>query len=142
MKYIKEKQKKNHDIILILDTNEALGEESQGIAKLIWDCSLTDLLDVGELDADQQLKDTFWRGNNWHIDFMLGSPRIRDCIRHQGALEYNKGIISDHRGLFIDLDPLQLFGGNTHDPVAASLRGFTSKTRRRSRSISTISKSI
>ena len=58
-RYIKEKQRKNHDIILNLNTNEVLGEESQGIAKLIWDCGLTDLLDVGKLDTDQQLKDTF-----------------------------------------------------------------------------------
>jgi len=46
-------------------------------------------------------------------------------------LEYNDGIISDHRGLYVDLDPQQLFGGNTHDPVASSSRGFTSKNEKK-----------
>jgi predicted transcriptional regulator with HTH domain len=52
-------------------------------------------------------------------------------VRCQGALEYNNGIISDHRRLFVDLDPVQLFGGNTHDPVAMSSQGFTSKNEKK-----------
>ena len=50
-KYIKAKQKQNHNIILNLDANEVIGEESQGITKLIRECGLTNLLDVGEIDA-------------------------------------------------------------------------------------------
>ena len=50
-KYIKAKQKQNHDIILNVDANEVIGEESQGIAKLIRECGLTDLLDAGKIDA-------------------------------------------------------------------------------------------
>jgi hypothetical protein len=59
---------------------------------------------------------------------MLGTPRVNSSVRHRGALEYNDGIISNHRGLYVDLDPTVLFGSNTDDPVAASSRGFTSKT--------------
>jgi hypothetical protein len=33
--FINQKQSQNHEIILNLDANEALGEESQGIAKLM-----------------------------------------------------------------------------------------------------------
>jgi hypothetical protein len=62
--FINEKRDRQHDIILNLDANEVLGEESQGIAKLMWECDLMDLLDMPELEFDHQLKDTYWRGKN------------------------------------------------------------------------------
>jgi hypothetical protein len=54
--YVKAKQSSNHDIILSLDANEVIGEESIGIAKLIRDCSLHDIMDQ---DPNNQLKDTY-----------------------------------------------------------------------------------
>ena len=125
--FVRNKKKLGHDIILSLDANEVIGEETSGISKLIHDCGLYDLLDIPELDAEAQLQETFRRGNNRRIDYMLGTQRPRDSIRRRGALAYNDGIISDHRGLFIDFDPAFLFGGSILDPVAPASRGFTSK---------------
>jgi hypothetical protein len=51
---------------------------------------------------------------------MLGTQHVHSSIRCSGALEYNDGIVSDHQGLYVNLDPKTLFGGNTDDPVAAS----------------------
>jgi hypothetical protein len=129
--FIEARQNANHEIILNLDANEVLGEESQGIAKLMRECGLVDLLDAPELDPDDQLMDTYRRGTNRRINYMLGTPRVHSSVRRRGALEYNDGIISDHRGLYVDLDPTVLFGGNTDDPVAASSRGFTSKNAKK-----------
>ena len=64
---------------------------------------------------------------------MLGSQRVRDCVLRCGALEYNNGIVSDHRGLYVDLDSSRLFGGSVHDPVAAASRGFSSKNEKKVR---------
>jgi hypothetical protein len=64
---------------------------------------------------------------------MLGAQHVHSSIRCSGALEYNDGIVSDHRGLYVDLDPKTLFGGNTDDPVAASSRGFTSKNEKKTK---------
>jgi hypothetical protein len=83
------------------------------------------------MDPDQQLQDTYRRGNKRRIDFMLGTPKIRECVQRRGALEYNAGIVSDHRGMFIDLNAASLFGGATDDHVAASSRGFTSKNEKK-----------
>jgi hypothetical protein len=47
--------------------------------------------------------------------------------------EYNDAIVSDHWGLYVDLDPMILFGGNTDDPVAASSCGFTSKNEKKTK---------
>jgi hypothetical protein len=30
---------------------------------------------------------------------------MESCVQCQGVLEYNDGIVSDHQGLYIDLDP-------------------------------------
>jgi hypothetical protein len=46
-------------------------------------------------------------------------------------LEYNDDIVSDHRGLYVDLDPVSIFGGMTDDPVSASSCGFTSKNEKK-----------
>jgi hypothetical protein len=48
-------------------------------------------------------------------------------------LEYNDGIVSDHRGMYVDLDAASLFGGATDDQVAASSQGFTSKNEKKTK---------
>ncbi len=64
--FINQKWSQNHEIILNLDANEALGEESQGIAKLMRECNLVDL---------------HRRGDKRRINFMLGTPWIQTCIQ-------------------------------------------------------------
>jgi hypothetical protein len=64
---------------------------------------------------------------------MLSTARVHLSIRRSGALEYNDGIVSDHWGLYINLDPMILFGGNTDDPVVASSLEFTSKNEKKTR---------
>jgi hypothetical protein len=55
--FINAKRTMNHEIIVNLDANEVLGEESQGMAKLMRECDQVDLLDKPELDPEYQLKD-------------------------------------------------------------------------------------
>jgi hypothetical protein len=74
-----------------------------------------------------QLQDTFQRGTNRRIDYILGTDRVLQSICHRGALAYNDGIMSNHQGLFLDLDPHLLFSGNASGPVSRSSRGFTLK---------------
>jgi hypothetical protein len=57
--YVKAKESLNHDIILSLDANEVIEEESIGIAKLIRDCGLHDIMDLPDQDPDNQLKATY-----------------------------------------------------------------------------------
>jgi hypothetical protein len=130
IEFINKKRSADHDIMLNLDANKILGKETQGISKLMRECGLVDLLDIPGMGREGQLQDTYRRGTSCHIDFMLGTVRVHLSIRCSGALEYNDGIVSDHWGLYIDLDPMILFGGNTDDPVAAFSCGFTSKNEK------------
>ncbi len=59
IEFINTKQSMHHVIILSLDTNAVLGEESQGIAKIMQECDLIDLLDMPEWDPECQLMDTY-----------------------------------------------------------------------------------
>jgi hypothetical protein len=79
--FINQKRSQNHEIILNLDVNEALGEESQGIAKLMRECNLVDLDNIPEIEPEQQLQDTYWWGDKQWIDFMLGTPWIQTCVQ-------------------------------------------------------------
>jgi hypothetical protein len=46
IEFINEKRSANHDIMLNLDANKILGEEMQGISKLMRECGLVDLLNI------------------------------------------------------------------------------------------------
>jgi hypothetical protein len=119
--FINQKRSQNHEIIPNLDANEALGEESQGITKLMRECNRVNLYDIPKMEPEQQLQDTYQQGDKQWIDFMLGTPWIQICKQHQGALEYNDGIVSDHHGMYVDLDAVSLFGGSTNDQASSSL---------------------
>jgi hypothetical protein len=62
--FINDKRSVNHDILLSLDANESLGEEMQGISKLMRECGLVNLLDMLGIRPDEQLQDTYQRGTN------------------------------------------------------------------------------
>jgi hypothetical protein len=121
----------NDDLLVALDANEVLGDESAGLSKLLHDCGLHDLLTIPTADDSVQLQDTFRRVTNRRIDYILGTDRVLQRVRCRGALAYNDGIVSDHRGLFLDFDPHLLFGGNASDPVSLSSRGLTSKNNKK-----------
>jgi hypothetical protein len=57
--FINDTRRVNHDILLSLDANESLGEETQGISKLMQECGLVDLLDMLGIRPDEQLQDTY-----------------------------------------------------------------------------------
>jgi hypothetical protein len=59
IQFINAKQASDHEIILNLDANEVLGEESQGIAKIMRECNMVDLLDKQELEHEHQLKERY-----------------------------------------------------------------------------------
>jgi hypothetical protein len=60
---------------------------------------------IPESEGMTQLQDTYRQGKNRRIDFMLGTQAFIDARTQYGALAYNDGIISDHRGLYCDFDP-------------------------------------
>ena len=51
---------------------------------------------------------TYIRGTNT-IEYIFGTTNVRALLKNSGILPFNKGIISDHRALWIDLNISALF---------------------------------
>ena len=123
--FVNELQDAGHEIIVSLDANENLGQDSaHGIRHLLEECSSTDLHCLGP----DSLPATYKYGLDRKIDYMLGTPAVAQCVRCAGFLAYNNGIFSKHRGLFIDIDFNELMGSvDAIQPTPA--RGLNSENQ-------------
>ena len=101
IQYIHNLNMKDDDMLLLmLDANEQIGTESTGIINFITHGGLVDLFTV--YNCSPCVIPTYLKGSS-RIDYIFGTPNILPYIRKCGYLSFNSGIISDHRGLFIDL---------------------------------------
>ena len=91
--------KQNHDIILMGDFNEVIGEDPNEMARVMKQGKLTDAYCHKHGLTNES--STYARGNR-RVDYILVSPRLVEFIRHTGAEPFNFRIFSDHRGLFVD----------------------------------------
>eukprot|EP00978_Attheya_sp_CCMP212_P047772 scaffold428280_cov122-Attheya_sp.AAC.1 len=120
---IKEWQKDNAEIVLCLDANADLRDtEFQDLIRK------TELIDLMTTRLGAELPETYVRGKKT-IDHIFGSARLENAIECAGYFAFNNGIMSDHRGLFIDFNRAILFG---KDQVAAeqSQRMLSTKNKK------------
>ena len=75
--FINEQQRKDREIILMMDANEEIGINSKGIATLLSECSLTDLLQ--HRHPTLQIPVTYNRGTKT-IDYILGTSNNTDIL--------------------------------------------------------------
>eukprot|EP00978_Attheya_sp_CCMP212_P024289 scaffold76097_cov33-Attheya_sp.AAC.1 len=125
---IKEWQTDKAEIVLCLDANaDLLDTEFQDLIRK------TELIDLMATRLGADLPETYVRGKKM-IDHIFGSPRLEDAIECVGYLAFNDGILSDHRGLFIDFNLSILFG---KDQVMAERpqRMLSTKNKREQRNI-------
>ena len=100
---------KNYDILLMIDANTHLLDTR--LQRIITDGGLYDLLGCTH---GVNSPPTYQRGSHT-IDFLFGTNRFKESIKKCGHLAFNHGIISDHRGLWIDFDITMLFRQQFHD---------------------------
>jgi hypothetical protein len=64
------------------------------------------------------------------IDYIMGSPAVVHHITRAGITSFYEEpwTATDHRGLFIDLDEVGLFGATVRTPLPAVQRIITSKS--------------
>jgi hypothetical protein len=101
------------------------------IQRICHECGLYNMMTVLQSPQEDQLQDTFITGNRRCIGHILGTQQFQEAWRSYGSLEYNNGITSDHRGLFVDFDPVTLFAGQLKSQFNTISRGFTSKNDRK-----------
>lgn len=94
---------KGHSILLMMDANTVLSQD-RALLELIHDTGLRDL------HSSQPAPATYIGSDSRRIDYMFGCDSIYRSMTRSGTLSYLEGPQSDHRGLFVDLDPKELFG--------------------------------
>jgi hypothetical protein len=100
---VKEWEQEQSEIIIGVDMNEPINTRKSKVSLLLENTTLVSLLETDNAPA------TYNRGKNC-IDFILGTPNIKQKIIAQGYLPfYSGGWESDHRGIFVDIDINNLF---------------------------------
>lgn len=99
-----------HEILVLGDFNEQIGDTPQGIARLAAEFHLTDIYRM----QHPHLQDiaTYSRGHK-RLDYALGSTIIAQAVRACGYEQFNYRFHTDHRASFIDFDTEKLFGSAT-----------------------------
>ena len=118
VQFINTLQLEGHEVLVSLDANETRGQDTTyGIARLLQECTLTDLHTLGSSDPPA----TYKYGTDRRIDYMFGSQAVAEAVCRAGYNAYDSGIFSKHRGLFIDLD-FQLLMGTVDSITPARAR--------------------
>jgi hypothetical protein len=97
-KLIKNARNEDKDIILTGDFNELVGDDANGMAKVLQAGNLTDAHghQHGIIDTN-----TYTRGTK-RLDYVFVTPRLVDHILRSGYESFHARIASDHRGYFVD----------------------------------------
>ena len=121
-----------NSIILAGDFNEVLDDTRDGLLRLATKYSLRD--SIAHRHGDYQCT-TYNRGTKC-IDYILVSHNITNAITQSGIPTFNTIIPSDHRPIFIDLDPSLALGNNISSLLTPSSRAlFSSSPSRRDKYI-------
>ena len=101
-------QESGNMILLMLDANGVLHKD----AKLM---ELIERLQLHDMHHHDPAPSTYIGSTDRRIDFMFGCTKTREAMITSGTLSYIEGPQSDHRGLFVDLDPQLLLQHNAYD---------------------------
>jgi predicted Zn-ribbon and HTH transcriptional regulator len=107
---------KKHDVLLMFDADDLL--TTKAMSEFATKCGLHDL------HSQVPAKTTCNSSSKGHIDYIIGTTAVEAAVIQNGTLSYAEGLISDHRGLFVDIDHvalLQLDTVNQVMPIAGRL---------------------
>ena len=105
------------------DFNEVLGETTRGLTRLHSECGLADA--VLEKHGDTNFT-TYQRGKSV-IDYILVDDNVFRCIKLVGYEQFNLHILSDRRGIFMDLSTAQCFGSAITPLLPRAIRDLSTK---------------
>ena len=119
-KIIQQHQNQDHDIILMMDANEAMTSKSAWSQFLV-ENNLHNVHD----NIMSSLPPTTRIGSSDRIDFIAASEGVLKHVTDAGYGALHDGIISDHLLLWIDLDMQSYFGGKGPAIVPPQAREFS-----------------
>jgi hypothetical protein len=105
-RYLHQCQSEGHEIHLVGNFNEQVGEEQDSMQSIIDDIGLIDIMNHrhgGSLPA------TYARGQRC-LDYALATPHVINAVEQAGYEAFNARYQTDHRAYFVDLSTDKLFG--------------------------------
>jgi hypothetical protein len=119
--FIQQRQACGDTIILGGDFNEEMSENS-GMYEIATQCGLMDIF--SQRFGTATLPVTY-KGGSRRLDYILISPTIAPSIVSMGYEPYDyRGVFSDHRPMYMDLDSKALFGDQPVPLASKSQREF------------------
>jgi hypothetical protein len=104
--YIQQCRSAGHEILLMGDFNERIGEDHESIHKLINDIGL---IDVMKTRHTENLPTTYARGHRC-LDYALATPHVIRAVKKAGYEAFNARYSTDHCSYYVDLSAELLFG--------------------------------
>jgi hypothetical protein len=101
-------REKGNSILLMMDANGTI-EDDKTLRDTIHACGLHDL------HQHDPPHSTYIGTDNRRIDFIFGCPKVLDATVRSGTLSYTEGPQSDHRSMYVDLDPTILLDYHPQD---------------------------
>ena len=123
--FVKECQNNEELVCVGGDFNETLGDEDNGLTRLMNQCGLVDV-HYETHGIDTHTFNTHKRGSRC-IDYALMDPALMDSIEACGYMPFKYRIQSDHRGVYLDVITNQFFGSTTIPLPPAQLRLLNSR---------------
>jgi hypothetical protein len=118
---INELQHEGHEVVLMMDANEA-SVRGSAVDRLILSCHLADAHALaGKTDPPR---------GSVKIDFVLISATLVESVKAAAILPLHDGYLSDHRELLVDFDSATLFSSKTSSVTPAVDRRLTSSNPR------------
>ena len=96
-------QHAGHTILLMLDSNAQI-QDDPDLQRLQTECDLHDLHQTNPAPS------TYIGSESRRIDHMFGCSLLFQAVTRAASLSYLDGPQSDHRGLYVDVDPITLLG--------------------------------
>ena len=122
--FVKECQRNEETVVVGGDFNATLGETTSGLTRLCSQCNLVDV-NHERHGLDTSLFNTHQEGSKC-IDYILVDPALLHSVRACGYEQFNMRFVSDHRGVYMDVDTAMFFGSNTI-PTKYSTRTLNSR---------------
>ena len=106
--YLQKCQDEGEGLLVMGDFNEAIGNDPEGVVRIITDLGLVDIMSARHA---KELPTTYARGRKC-LDYAFASSAIADAVLSCGYEPFGHRYVSDHRGMFVDFDSQILFGTN------------------------------
>ena len=128
--FVKECQREGELVVVGGDFNETIGDDPGGLTRLCSECGLQD--PVFERHGCTGFS-THIDGSRC-IDYILMDPELMSSVEACGYEPYGTRIVSDHRGVYVDVNESLFFGNATVPPPTMNHRAYNSKNIKQTKS--------